>query len=292
MNWLKKKMDQLSAKLNADDSFIQHVEIEKKEKMETAWQQDVVDNIEALKEITIGAITKAVRMLGYGKAVVSGLRFHSRFADNAAENVSLASIVKDENFIKRIKRDFTAKGIAYKNDFNVEILYASPIADKVTRLSDGIGVEVLTPSLMAKKVCARLVATEGITWESEYILEPSGKQYFIGRCKDPKIENGPKIHNDIAFIGIEEKDEEIYKINNYISRSHAAIVYDKEIGAYKIYRSRFLNNPSHKIKIYNIARNDFSGVTLSQAAVPHVLQHGDSICFNDKIVLEFYLLDE
>ncbi len=90
---------------------------------------------------------------------------------------------------------------------------------------------------------------------------------------------------------MEEKDEEQYKINNYISRAHAQIVFDKDLGAFKIYRSRFLNNPSHKIKIYNAGRNDFAGVSLNQSAVPHVLKDGDSICFNDKIVLEFYITE-
>lgn len=297
MNWFKKKLEQLSAKLNADDDF------EAEEKSEETLTEGPsagepvhstpkaaykrLDNIEELKEISLGAITQTVRMLGYGKAVVSGLTFHSAFADNAVENVGLKSLVKDENFIKRIKRDFKAKGIQYKEDFTIDVIHESANIGKVTKVTEGIGVEVLTPNETMRKVTAHIVATEGITWEPEYILEPTGKQYFIGRCKNPKIENGPKIQNDIAFVGVEEKNEEQYKVNNFISRSHAVIVFDKDMGAYKIYRSKFLNNPSHKIKIYNTALNDFNGVNLSNANVPHVLKDGDSITFNDKIVLEF-----
>lgn len=310
MNWFKKKLEQLSSKLNADDEFIpeKNIESEVVKKDVIAVEPDSnpafgearkttgkpsdkkLDNIEELKEITIGAITNTVRMLGYGKTVVSGLTFHSAYADNAVENVGLKALTKDHNFITRIKREFKAKGIKYKDDFEVDVIHESPGVEKVTKVTNGIGVEVLTPDETLKRTKARLSATEGITWEAEYILEPSGKQYFIGRCKDPKIENGPKIHNDIAFIGIEELNEEQYKVNNFISRSHAVIVFDKDIGAYKIYRSKFLNNPSHKIKIYNTALNDFSGVTLGNANVPHVLKSGDSITFNDKIVLEFSLI--
>ncbi|HUN03815.1 MAG TPA: hypothetical protein PLS00_13235, partial [Niabella sp.] len=226
----------------------------------------------------------------YGKSVVSGLVFHSKFADNAVENVGLQALIKDEEFIKRIKRDFKSKGIKFKDDLSVEVLHESPLMEKVTKITEGIGVEALTPTETLKKILARIKATEGITWEEEYILEPTGKQYFIGRCKNPKIENGPKIHNDIAFIGIEENDEEQYKINNYVSRSHALIVFDKEAGAYKIYRSRFMNNFSHKIKIYNTGLNDYEGVSLNQPQVPHILRDGDSICFNDKIILEFSII--
>ncbi|MBO9593679.1 MAG: hypothetical protein J7599_12295 [Niabella sp.] len=302
MNWFKKKFEQFSEKLNADDTSFGPVE--KKGAAEEAAKTPAtpktpdrvtasarVDNIEALKEITLGAISQTVRMLGYSNTVISGLVFHSAYKDNAIENVGLMSLMKDPQFINRIKREFKSRGINYKEDLSLDVIHESPDTEKVTAITDGIGVEVLTPKDILKKRKARVVATEGITWEPEYILEPSGKHYFIGRGKDPKIENGPKIHNDIAFIGIEEKNEEQYKINNFISRSNAAIVFDKEIGAYKLFRSKFLNNPSNKIKVFNASLDDFSGISLNNAAVPHILKNGDSICFNDTIVLEFQLLD-
>jgi hypothetical protein len=287
MNWFKKKFQQLSAKLNADEKDF---ETSIKNIDEKKYSEKKLDNIEELKEISVGAITQSVRLLGFGKTVVSGLIFHSAFADNAAENVGLMSLMNDEDFIKRIKREFKAKGIKYKDDFSVSTEYESKRIDKFTKIISRIAVEVLTPNQTLKKQNAQIRATEGFTWESEYILEPTGKHYFIGRCKDPKIENGPKIHNDIAFIGIEEKNEEQYKINNYVSRSHAVIVFNETSGSYKLYRSRFLNNPSHKIKIYNTSLNDFNGVALQNANVPHVLRDGDSITFNDTIVLEFHLI--
>ncbi|GAB3418057.1 hypothetical protein [Niabella aquatica] len=293
MNWLKRKIQQLSDKLNADES----PDLKKEQNAVTGYttgsaplKQAAPDNIEELKEITIGAITRAIKMLGYGNTVVSGLTFHSRFADSAVENVGLQALMKDIDFVKQIKRTLKSKGVRYKDDLRVEVLHQSELTDKVTKITDGIGVEVLTPTEISRKIRARLIATEGITWESEYILEPTGKPYFIGRCKDPKIDHGPKIHNDIAFVGIEEKNEALYQINNYVSRSHAYIVFDKETAAYKIYRSKFLNNPAHKIKIYNTGLGDFTGISLTQPAVPHVLRNGDAICFNDKVVLEFYVV--
>ncbi|HOZ85186.1 MAG TPA: hypothetical protein PK191_06835 [Niabella sp.] len=297
--WLKKKFEQLAAKLNADDeTFDESNDIKESADKEhkthitggSLLSRNKVQNIEELKELSVGAITNAVRLLGYGNAVVSGLCFHSRFADNAVENVGLQTLIKDDEFLKQIKRAFKSKGIQYKENLKVEVKHDSALADRVTSITEGIGVEVLTPTEILKTIKAKLIATEGITWEDEYVLESGEKTYFIGRCKNPKIENGPKIHNDIAFVGIEEKEDEQYKINNYVSRSHATIVYDKDLGAYKIYRSRFLNNPSHKIKIYNTSMNDFSGVSLTQAAVPHVLKDGDSICLNDKVVLEFSII--
>jgi len=298
MNWFKKKFEQFSEKLNADDASFGAIERKETEKVpqtpkvpERSASPGRADNIEELKEITLGAISNTVRMLGYSNTVISGLVFHSVYKDNAVENVGLMSLMKDPQFLNRIKRELKSRGVAYKDDLRMEVLHESPDTGKVTAITEGIGVEVLTPKDSLKKQKARVIATEGITWEPEYILEPTGKHYFIGRGKDPKIENGPKIHNDIAFVGIEEKNEELYKVNNFISRSHAVIVFDKEIGAYKLYRSKFLNNPSHKIKIFNASLDDFSGVSLSNAAVPHILKNGDSICFNDSIVLEFGLLD-
>ncbi|WP_346239161.1 hypothetical protein ABDK00_010515 [Niabella insulamsoli] len=297
MNWLKKKLKQFSDKLNADDDAeISPVPVQEKATPNSGSPAIKKDrsfhNIEELKEVAIGAITSGIKMLGHSNSRITGVAFHSRFAESAIENVAIKTLIDDPDFLKQVKRAFKSKDVAYTDDFKLEVLHNSPLSDKVTKIMDGLGAEVLTPGQTLKKVSARVVATEGITWEPEYILESSNKNYFIGRCKDPKIENGPKIHNDIAFVGIEEKDEEQYKINNYISRAHANIIFDKDLGAFKIYRSKFLNNPSHKIKIYNTSQNDYAGVSLSQAAVPHILKDGDSICFNDKIVLEFSIIDQ
>lgn len=292
--WLKNKLEKFAAKLNNDDAS-EAMNDDSESSPSFAAQKKAVyqpQNIEELKEVSIGAIGNAIKMLGYGKSKISGLIFHTNYADNAVENVGLQALLKDPEFIKQIKRTFKSKGIAYKDDLLINIIHQSSSTNKVTQIAAGIGVEVLTPTETLRKIKARMVAAEGITWESEYILDQTDKTYFIGRCKNPKIENGPKIHNDIAFIGCEEMDEEKYKINNYISRSHATVIFDKELGAYKIYRSKFLNNPSHKIKIYNTSLGDFSGVSLNHSAVPHVLRNGDSICFNDKIVLEFYIVDQ
>ena len=302
MNWFKKKIEQLSERLNADEDFLDKAGTGKtpdgenntaqpeSSKTQPATAGSQVANIEELKEIVSGAVSNTVRMLGYGTTTVSGLVFHSRYKDNAIENVGLLTLIKDQKFVNRIKRELKSRGIAYKDNLTLELVADPENAGKFTTIIDGIGVEVLTPKDTARKLNARVIATEGILWEPEYVLEPTGKHYFIGRGKDPKIENGPKIHNDIAFIGIEEKNEEQYKINNFISRSHAVIVFDKEIGAYKLYRSKFLHNPAHKIKVFNTSLDDFTGVTLGNAAVPHILKNGDAICFNDKVVLEFYLI--
>lgn len=296
-NWFKKKIQQLSDKLNAAEEPALPKQRDNPDagaarpSVSQAHSAGVLDNVEELKEVTIGAISRAIKMMGYGNSTVSGFAFHSRFADNSIQNVAVNALAKDADFIKQIKRTLKSRGVAYKENLTVEVLSDSQLTDKVTSIMDGIGVEVLIPGEPLRRIKARVVATEGITWEPDYLLEPSGKTYFIGRCKDPKIDNGPKIHNDIAFVGMEEKDEEQYKINNYISRAHAQIVFDKDLGAFTIYRSKFLNNPSHKIKIYNAGRNDFAGVSLNQSAVPHVLKDGDSICFNDKIVLEFYVVE-
>ena len=289
MNWLKKKIQQLSEKLNADEEPASKAETGNTPGKSSAISP--IDNIEELKEMIIGAISEAVKMLGYSHTVVSGLVFHSRFAANAVENVGLQHLAGNADFVKDIRRALKSRNVGYKNDLRVEVINQSDLTGKITPILDGIGVEILTPTEISRSKKARLVATEGITWEPQYTLEAGDKTYFIGRGKDPKIDNGPKIHNDIAFIGIEEQNEEQYKINNYVSRSHAYIVFDKEIGAFKIYRSKFLNNPSHKIKIYNTGLKDFTGVSLNQSAVPHILKNGDSICLNDKIMLEFYLID-
>ncbi len=294
-HWLKKKLQQLSDMLNADehakDSDVDNNEDLSNVRHPSASRKNVPQNIEELKELTIGAIGRTIKILGYANTVVSQLVLHSRYADNAVESVALQYLTKDDEFLKQIKRTFQSQGVRYNENLSIVIRYRSDMVNNVTHIAEGIGVEVWTPSSPQGKLKAKLVATEGITWEPDYILESNNKTYFIGRCRYPKIGNEPTINNDIAFVGMEEKNEEVYKINNYVSRSHAYIVFDKEMGAFKLFRSKFLNNPSHKIKIYNKRLNDFSGLSITQSMVPHTLRDGDAICFNDKIVLEFYIID-
>ncbi|MFT3904618.1 MAG: hypothetical protein QM727_15710 [Niabella sp.] len=278
----------MSTKLNGEDVPVTR-EVTSGNAQETTPR---TENVEELKEISIGAITQSVKMLAHGNTVVSGLRFHTIYAPAAVEAVGFSSLVKDEDFIKQIKRNFKSIGVKYRDDLAVEIVYESKQLSALTPITSLTAVEVITPNTPQTAQRAQLRATEGITWEDAYILEPVHKQYFIGRCKSPKIENGPKIHNDIAFVGIEEKNEPQYEINNYVSRSHAYIVYDAALGVYKLFRSRFLNNPSHKLKIYNPGVDSFQEINLNQSLVPHVLKDGDNICFNDKVVLEFKLINE
>ncbi|MCH5719149.1 hypothetical protein [Niabella hibiscisoli] len=102
-----------------------------------------LDNVEELKEVTIGAISRAIKMMGYGNSTVSGFVFHSRFADNAIENVAVNALTKDADFIKQIKRTLKSRNTAYKENFTIEVLNNSALTDKVTPIIEGMGVEVL-----------------------------------------------------------------------------------------------------------------------------------------------------
>ncbi len=193
-NWFKKKLQQLSDKLNADDELPQqsHSGSEAAATGKSLSNQQAAavsrfDNIEELKEITIGAINRAIKIMGYGNSTVTGFVFHSGFADNAIENVAVHTLAKDLEFIRQIKRTLKSRSVAFKDDLTVEVVNGSALFDKVTPIMDGIGVEVLIPGESLRKIKARVVATEGITWEPEYFLEPSGKIYFIGRCKDLRL---------------------------------------------------------------------------------------------------------
>src|SRR5690606_5550188 len=119
----KKKLQQLSDKLNADEAegFVKDSSPAVKKDMPGESRDSGPDNIEALKEIVIGAIAQAVKMLGYSNRVLSGLIIHSAFADSAVENVALYALVKDNDFIKQVKRTLKAKGVTYTDNLRIEM---------------------------------------------------------------------------------------------------------------------------------------------------------------------------
>ena len=62
-----------------------------------------IDNIWRVERTSMALLQRLSGMLSYGKSVVSGLVFHSKFADIAVENVGLQALIKDENLSKELK---------------------------------------------------------------------------------------------------------------------------------------------------------------------------------------------
>ncbi|TXH54854.1 MAG: hypothetical protein E6Q89_07430 [Bacteroidia bacterium] len=289
MNWLKKKLNQIVDKLNSDDTYdTSFSEVKKQEKIVSASQK--YDNIEEFKEISSNIIVENVRLLSYSKTKVSQIIFYTSLSENAVESQALKHISNDEGFIKDLKRALRSKSISYTDDLSVHTNYNIQSLSKYTKVNEVIGVEVLTPQTAGRKIKASLKAVQGVLWQDEYMIEPRDLPYFIGRCLEPEMPNGAKLKNDIAFVGIEEKNEEQYKINSHVSRSHAVIMYDESVGAFALYRSKYLKNPAQKLKVVNSKNYNDEGVAINQSTVPHILKDGDYIYLNESVILAFHIL--
>ena len=286
MNWLKKKLNKLVDKLNSDETDDTGFSaVAPTEKPLVAAER--FDNIEEFKEISTGVIIEIVRLLGYSKSQVSQIIFNTSLSENAVESQALKLISHDAGFLKELKRALRNKNVAYTDELAVHTNYNIADIGKFTKVNDLIGVEVLTPQEAGKRIKASLKAVQGILWQNEYIIEPREMPFLIGRCKEPVLPSGAKIKNDIAFIGIEEIDEQQYKINSNVSRAHAVIMFDETMGAFVLYRSKQLKNPAQKLRVVNSKKYNDEGVSIHQSTVPHILKDGDHIYFNEAAVLSF-----
>lgn len=242
-----------------------------------------------LEEFTISKIILD-SPLAFSGVKLSGISIHFRNGRTAPEVVAGQKIFENNTqFLHKLQRELTAHGIGYTDHLKIKLIYNSKSIDQVAQINKNIGVEVFTPQQTAEKFKGKIVIHEGFAWENEYILEPiPDKFYNIGRGKNPKLDNGLRVRNDIAFISLDEVKEEKYQLNNYVSRTILQIFYDESNNEFILKRSGMLgNNLKHKVKVFSTTISGFQETNLSHSTMNYTLQNGDQIMINDKITLEF-----
>lgn len=269
-------------------------EIKPKVKVEKPLDESIKNSDEKIKsaidleEFTISKIILD-SPLAFSGVKLSGISIHFRNGRTAPEVVAGQKIFENNTqFLNKLYRELSAHGIGYTDNLKIKLIYNSTRIDQVAQINKNIGIEVFTPQQTAEKFEGVLKIQEGYAWENEYKIEPiPGKIYYIGRGKNPKLDNARRINNDIAFISLEEKNDEKYKINNYVSRSIAQIYYDEEKNVFVIKRSPLMNNMQHIIKVYSLSLSGFNEISLTNTSMQHILKDRDEIVFNEKISLQF-----
>uniref|UniRef100_UPI0039A50432 hypothetical protein n=1 Tax=Ornithobacterium rhinotracheale TaxID=28251 RepID=UPI0039A50432 len=276
-----------------EDSISQKNEI--KEKIENlkpsihVIEENKLDNTVEIEQKILAKIVQELKILSYSSVKISGINFHYKNGENSPEVIAVSNIINDYNFINKLKITLDNKSIRHTDDIKISQNYNSSNIDNCAKITPNIGIEILTPTQTNEKIIGEIIAHEGFTWEEKYTLEPiEDKIYNIGRGKKPKLDNGFRIINDIAFISLDEIQDRKYKINNYVSRSIAQIYYEKNKNMFALRRSSLMNNMQHTIKVMRLSiKNDLEEIRITSPDLIHLLKNGDQIMINDKIILEF-----
>lgn len=115
--------------------------------------------------------------------------------------------------------------------------------------------------------------------QDEYEIQSTDPKINIGREKQVQVNEGYFRKNKIAFPG-DAADE-----NKFISRQHAHIEWNNDIGAFMLYADEGGVPPGNKIKIRRA--DDDNLIKLSSTEIGHQLKEGDQVILGEAAVIEF-----
>jgi pSer/pThr/pTyr-binding forkhead associated (FHA) protein len=185
---------------------------------------------------------------------------------------------KFKNEVQKLADDFA---IALPYDWTLEILFKEnepPEAVKAQWVDAALFVKT-TRQTIQKTATAYINVLTGTAEKETYTLESQGGKVYIGRDTKVQTSNGFYRINNIAFPG-DSNDE----ANKFISRQHAHIEWDNEIGAFLLYADEGGLPPRNKVKVRSV---EGDAVKLQTDKVGHLLKEGDQIMLGNGALLGF-----
>jgi hypothetical protein len=189
---------------------------------------------------------------------------------------------KDEE-VQRIADDYA---IELPPTWTLEFLFGDSLpaeAAKAGELPVALHVSTKKQPVLTTQTTAYLRVMNGEADKEKYVLTSTGKKVCIGREKKVQTEEGFMRENTIAFPSDSQN-----KSNKYISRQHAHIEWNKELGAFFLFADEGGIPPRNKIKVQ---KEDGSVVRLQTTQVGHHLAEGDQIVLGETALLQFSYAD-
>jgi len=133
---------------------------------------------------------------------------------------------------------------------------------------------------------AKITAIGGSMEKKSYTLNAENrKTWNIGRKEKTELDDGTQHTNNIAIKP--DKNDPDYQINRHVSRRHAVIVFDPNVGyKLKTYRNWDKETMGYKLAKTSIRRNG-EEKNLDDESKSFSLQNKDKIILNDSVVLCF-----
>jgi hypothetical protein len=188
-----------------------------------------------------------------------------------------------EEEVQRIADDYA---IDLPADWNLDLLFVEmppPEAVKSKDLPVALHVSTKKQPTLTTLTTAYLRIINGEAEKEKYVLTDKGGKVCIGREKRVQTDEGFMRENTIAFPSTSQNPG-----NKYISRQHAHIEWNKEMGGFFLYADEGGIPPRNKIKIQT---EDGDIIRLGSTQVGHHLQEGDQIVLGESALLQFSYAD-
>ena len=180
--------------------------------------------------------------------------------------------------VQKIADDYA---ISLPPDWTMEVVFTDaypPEASKAQWVDAALFVKTNRQTIQKEANAFIKVLTGSAENEIYEITSGSGKIY-IGREKKVQAGNGFYRINNIAFPGDSEDEA-----NKFISRQHAHIEWDNDMGAFLLYADEGGLPPRNKVKVRSTSGDV---VKLQTDKVGHMLQEGDQIMLGNSALLGF-----
>lgn len=181
--------------------------------------------------------------------------------------------------IQRIADDFA---IALPQGWAMDLLFVDELpaeAVKAGNLPVALHVSTRKMPVLTTQTTAYVKVLNGEAEQEIYTLTAGDKKWCIGREKKVQTDEGFFRENNIAFASDSQS-----KSNKYVSRQHAHIEWNKDVGAFYLYPDEGGVPPRNKIKVQT-AGGDI--IRLQTTKVGHHLQEGDQIVLGEGALLGF-----
>lgn len=183
------------------------------------------------------------------------------------------------NEIQRIADDYA---LMLPDSWQLETSFVDeipPQATKAENLDAGLFIRT-TQHNIQKSSTAYIHVLAGEAERETYEITSENGKINIGRERRVQVKDGFFRKNDIAFPGSSENEN-----NKYISRQHAHIEWNNDMGCFMIFADEGGIPPGNKIKIRT--HKDENLIKLNSTEIGHQLQEGDQIILGESAVIEF-----
>lgn len=194
----------------------------------------------------------------------------------------------DQRFRQEVQRIADDYALELPDDWQLEIafLQGQPQGFKAWKGIHG-GIRLTMASAEAsqevKSSVARIRVLKGQAEQPEYLLQPSPGRINIGRGTQTDLSDGSVRINQLVF-----PDDADFAGNQYVSRQHAHVVWEKDTGVYRFFADAGGLPPANKTKIR--FSKDHVVRKLTSAEIGYPLSEGDQLILADSVVLEFTLI--
>ncbi|WP_293783154.1 FHA domain-containing protein [uncultured Pedobacter sp.] len=184
-----------------------------------------------------------------------------------------------QNEIQRISDDYS---LDLPSGWSLTVAFDEAFPDDAVEMQQlPVALLVKTKTHFVKQQAkAYLKALSGKTLQPSYEITSAGGKYNIGRDEKAQSDEGYFRTNHIAFPS--ESDDER---NKYISRQHAHIEWDTNLGKFLIFADEGGIPPRNKVKLRSALTE--KTVKLHATQIGQELAEGDQIILGESVVLEF-----